>query len=744
MSVQIVTTRFSLAATSPWFVILFAATTCLGFFPGDCFAGGGPENVVVIVNDDSASSKLIANHYVRLRKIPARNVIHLTGIPDRETTNLDTFKTKILVPILKQMELRKIRHSIDYIVYSADFPSRISILSHRNLLFDEIRSTRGLAKGAPIPGANVYGGYASINALTYFTTAVLTDDPGYMSLDANSYYRVPAHQILSRPFIGQRQQEYLTAISAFAKGPGKAFDDAMVTLNKLAVENPSQAAVSYWLAKFYAIQGDVELSIKWLTNAVQSGWHFRDRTKKEKAFESLRSKSLFRGLVDNIPDQSFTFAPTRGFKHQRRWAINGMVNGKSAQGNSFFLSTVLAVTRNFGTTEQESLDQLQASIGADESNPAGTFYFSMGKGVRNATRKRQIKSVVKELEAMGKEAVAIKADLPQSMSDVCGLLTGTSKFDFEASECKIVPGAICEHLTSYGGRLAAPGQTKLSEFIRHGAAGASGTVAEPHALAAKFPHAMLHVHYARGCSLAESFYQSVAGPFQLLIVGDALCQPYASPPKVTVKGMSAMQEVSKKVKLNFDTSESKVPVSMVELYVDGVLFYRDRELAALNFDTRLLSDGYHELRAVVTANSLIECNSHQIVPFIVNNEGRSMKIRCAKETWLESDDVIVEVTSNFGDTINLLQNLRAVATAQKMKDDKRPLRFKIPAEVLGRGPVELQAVATDGEAKYTLNSVPVYLDIEGPVAKSKRNTERPKRTPPRAIPSTSTSQWTSR
>jgi len=139
---------------------------------------------------------------------------------------------------------------------------------------------------------------------------------------------------------------------------------------------------------------------------------------------------------------------------------------------------------------------------------------------------------------------------------------------------------------------------------------------------------------------------------------------------------------------------------------------------------------------------LIESNGHQVIPFIVNNDGRSIQIRCDKETWLESDDVIVEVTSNFGDTISLLQNMRAVAETQETKDDKRPLRFKIPAEVLGRGPVEMQAIAIDEKTNYTLSGVPIYLDITGPVATSKRNTERPKRTRPKTIPSTSTSQWT--
>jgi len=56
------------------------------------------------------------------------------------------------------------------------------------------------------------------------------------------------------------------------------------------------------------------------------------------------------------------------------------------------------------------------------------------------------------------------------------------------------------------------GQTPLTEFLRFGAAGASGTVTEPYAIPAKFPDPFVHVHYVAGCCLAESFYQSITGP----------------------------------------------------------------------------------------------------------------------------------------------------------------------------------------------------------------------------------------
>jgi hypothetical protein len=67
-------------------------------------------------------------------------------------------------------------------------------------------------------------------------------------------------------------------------------------------------------------------------------------------------------------------------------------------------------------------------------------------------------------------------------------MTGIADFDWPASGSTVVPGAICENLTSFGGIFTpAAGQTPLSEFLRAGAAGSSGTVIEPYAIQAKFP-----------------------------------------------------------------------------------------------------------------------------------------------------------------------------------------------------------------------------------------------------------------
>ena len=147
-------------------------------------------------------------------------------------------------------------------------------------------------------------------------------------------------------------------------------------------------------------------------------------------------------------------------------------------------------------------------MAADFTRPSGTFYFAANGDVRAKTRQPKFQQAVNALQDMGYRSEIIKSKLPKEKDDVLGFTAGTSNYDWGKSGSTIMPGAICENLTSYGGRLGViGGQTKLNEFLRYGAGGSSGTVVEPYAVGYKFPSPMIHVHYARGCSLAEAFYQ---------------------------------------------------------------------------------------------------------------------------------------------------------------------------------------------------------------------------------------------
>ena len=177
------------------------------------------------------------------------------------------------------------------------------------------------------------------------------------------------------------------------------------------------------------------------------------------------------------------------------------------------LSMMLGVTAGRGNTLAEVLAYLHRSAAADGTHPQGTIYFMQNDDIRSRVRQAGFPRRRRELEDLGVAAEIVDGVLPRRKNDVQGAMLGVADFDWKASRSTILPGAICEHFTSFGGDMhAGAGQTPLSVFLRYGAAAASGTVTEPYAIAEQVPRPMIHVHYARGCTVAEAFYQSVIVP----------------------------------------------------------------------------------------------------------------------------------------------------------------------------------------------------------------------------------------
>ena len=198
---------------------------------------------------------------------------------------------------------------------------------------------------------------------------------------------------------------------------------------------------------------------------------------------------------------------------------------------------VLGVTSGRGNTLDEVLAYLRRSAAADNTHPPGTIYYVQNGDVRSKVRQAGFPDAVRQLKALGVAAQILEGTVPQNKPDVQGAMLGVADFHWKESGSKILPGAICEHFTSFGGVMSSGGsQTPLSEWLRYGAAATCGTVTEPYSIAQKFPAPALQVHYARGCTAAEAFYQSVTCPYQLLIVGDPLCRPWANVPEITVAG----------------------------------------------------------------------------------------------------------------------------------------------------------------------------------------------------------------
>lgn len=227
--------------------------------------------------------------------------------------------------------------------------------------------------------------------------------------------------------------------------------------------------------------------------------------------------------------QDLEVQPPRRFRARIAWNARGD-STDAPDGRHYLLSTMLGVTSGRGTSLREAIDILSRAAAADGTRPGGTIYYMINSDIRTATRRWGFDAAIRLLKDAGVTAVIEKGNLPDGRQDIAGAMVGIATFDAAASGIRILPGAICEHLTSGGGVMKwGDGQTPLTEFLRRGAAGASGTVVEPYAIQAKFPDPFIQVHYARGASLAEAFYQSVTGPYQLLIVGDPLCRPWGPP-----------------------------------------------------------------------------------------------------------------------------------------------------------------------------------------------------------------------
>ena len=136
-------------------------------------AGGGPENVLLVVNSASWASQAVANHFIQLRQIPPTNVVYLDWTGGFETVDGDTFRDKILSPVLDAVEKRGLWGQIDYIVYSSDFPYAVDLAG-------DFPQVKFVDFAQPL---------CSINSATYLWNLVMARIPLVMDLHVNLYMR---------------------------------------------------------------------------------------------------------------------------------------------------------------------------------------------------------------------------------------------------------------------------------------------------------------------------------------------------------------------------------------------------------------------------------------------------------------------------------------------------------------------------------------------------------------------------
>lgn len=247
-----------------------------------------------------------------------------------------------------------------------------------------------------------------------------------------------------------------------------------------------------------------------------------------------------------------------------------------------------------GNTEAEVRDCLHRSIAADATSPTGAVFFIMQDDIRSKVRRWQIEPVVETLKRVNVSGF-ITNGVPQNQRGVLGVMMGkanVSPLDIGL----FTKGSIGEHLTSFGATFDQPSQTKISRWISAGVSGTAGTVCEPLAIWAKFPHARMYEHYTAGCSLIESFYASVRMPLQTYFVGDPLTAPWKADSSMRVIGITEGGVVQEDTSIDlYIQAPAGVLYSQVQYFLNGKL---DGEGERYILKPQALSPGLHTFRAV--------------------------------------------------------------------------------------------------------------------------------------------------
>ena len=648
-------------------------------------AGGSGENVALVVNEDSWASLTIANKFINLRKIPPSNVIYLKQIPSFTLITFDNFKKDILFKTLTILEQRGLACQIDYLVYSSDFPYCIDI----NEVVDIKRARRDLNP------------YASITGLTYLYQYVLRNNKRYQRLKCNNY--------MSRRFLGAKDTPWLDIEKALYQQAlihlrQKNWKHARKILQKLLPKHHQSPSLLYNLACCLAQMGKKEKALKFLDQAVKSGWFNHIHTIQDSDLKNLQESNKFQKLLKQMEkNKPFYNFQTNGFRNAYNWGVGGS-KLKTGEGVRYLLSTMLGYSSGRGNSLKEILKLLRRSAEADSSFPNGTIYYVVNNNIRSKARHSGYDSAIEVLKGMGVKAKKINGIIPRNKKDVMGAMIGTPEFSWKDSGSIILPGAICEHFTSCGGMLSETAiQTPLSEFIRYGASGSSGTVTEPYAIKQKFPNPFLHVHYTRGCSLAESFYQSIHTPLQLLIVGDPLCQPWAKTPSISISGVKKDQRVKGTITL-YPRSESRIPIHHFELFVSGRRHDVCLPGGSLIFDTSKFLDGRTNIRIVGVLTNAVQTKGSLIIPVNISNKRYNLEVSITDRKVKWDEILTIDASMKNARKILFLHNLRVLA---EIDGSKATLQFS--PKKLGLGKINIKVIALKNKKHGVVKNLPVEI-----------------------------------
>jgi uncharacterized protein (TIGR03790 family) len=367
-------------------------------------------------------------------------------------------------------------------------------------------------------------------------------------------------------------------------------------------------------------------------------------------------------------------------------------------------SMMLGYIGEKGNDVQTVLDCMTRGRMADHRGRRDGIYFVMSDDVRSKCREWQFYPAVNELQSRGITA-SVTTNFPAGKKNVMGVLMGAEKVDPSQIE-SFAPGAMAEHLTSWGAEFQKP-QSKMTEWIKAGATGSAGSVVEPMSNPNKFPAARFYVHYASGCTMLESFYQSIACPMQTLLIGDPLAKPYAMPVAVSLLGADSIdKDFTYLAQAKSQAADAQYQYTFL---LDGNVVKEMSDDNSYYLRPLKVSDGYHELRVVATMKHMVEFSAYKDKAIVVNRMGRSVSIDPAISRLAKHEHGIkVKIAG-----MEMPERLKLVSGAKILDEQVYAADAELVLDELeiGEGPNRIQAVAVYADG-MEVASAPVSFGIK--------------------------------
>ena len=725
-------------------------------------AGGGPDNMFLVVNNNSSDSKTVANYYINWRNIPSSHVLYLDwehdtqwGFGHCQSTEFRPF----LQTIIDTITSRKLEEQIDYICYSSDFPFQINL---KGETFSGPGYDLEYTKGSGSSSTEL----CSITGLTYL----------YQLYLAKSY------------LINENR------MNGYTSGFG---DETNAEVKSL----PSRLALKWSNEEVKLLDGNLiktrydvfprgfRHNYTWRKPKGQTNTYYPET---QKYYLSTMLASMNGGPLNDL--RGNTLSQIVGEQGYLKRSIEA--DGKYTNQTSLALKgqAVPVGTFYFMFIDNSAGGALRSKYRHGYFTGDGDDYTSekdyvvrtdaitqdgrpiaveKSEAIANEYPYVELKYAVERLNDLGVNAEEIiiweknkaysdgERRVPANRTDILGIITGTGEgingnrphlVQISENGSALLAGAIVDNLTSYGGSLhknapmarnphndngGSAAQTPITYWLSQGAAGATGTIAEPWGISAmpdKFPAVNWAENYVSGNSMAEAIYQSLETPFQTLVMGDALCQPWATPPVIEVSGLSQTypyQELSNSVNVVLGISSSSTKeVRFFELHVDGVMQTRFRPRQTENYtvklNTRKFFDGYHEVTIVGVADSRNESQTRKTYGVLFNNTG--YKIETAiNESTLNTDQEeeknnistvlttseVIDLSATSTGKRQIAANETAIFYAHKKEIGRSTMSSNVQVDTssLGLGPIPIHCEVVDSGGNVIVAAPPFWIQI---------------------------------